>query len=339
MRWNIPSETPVIRPGQLHEFTARRAGACHVIRDGDRYLMSYWGNAADGTHHCLIAQAPVDRPNDWTHHSVALSPEPNTDGGFIGPSMPFLLRVTATRWLMYYCGWLYGPPGWKCPKTGLPNTTGVAVSDDAGKTWHHHHPHPIIPNDRQHDRSATGSVWVFHDPNPANGRLPFRMYYTAIGQYFDAPPNVKTGHGPKIPEIGIAYAESHDGLNWIKPIDHLLVTPRKFGVEPYEYICSKPCVIDRGNAAPPDKRFLLWVCTFGYAYRVHHLTSADGIDWQWSPRVGPDGELGIGKTDAFDGVMRTYPSVVPHGNGLRCWFTGNAFGQTGMGYAECDSIE
>ena len=333
MPWNIPSETPIIRTGQLHgERDAALAGACHVLRHGDRYLMSYWGIATDKTHHCLLAEASVDRPMEWKPLGVALDPEPNGDNGFVGPSMPFLLPVTESRWLMYYCGWLYGgrPTGQR-----LPNTTGVAISEDAGKTWRHHHPHPIIPNDRPYDQSATGSVWVIHDP--ARSAAPFRMYYTAIGKYSDAPAGVKTGHGPNIPEIGIAYAESDDGLNWRKPVDHLLVKPRNFGVEPYEYICSKPCIIDRGPAGGAE-RYHLFVCTFGYAYRVHRLVSADGLDWKWRPRVGPDGELGIGKTGAFDDVMRTYPAVVAHGNGLRCWFTGNSFGRTGMGYAESASV-
>ena len=42
------------------------------------------------------------------------------------------------------------------------------------------------------------------------------MYYTAIGRYFSAPKGVKTGHGSVIPEIGIAYAESRDGIRWEK---------------------------------------------------------------------------------------------------------------------------
>lgn len=330
MNWIVPSDEPVIRPGQLHgSLDAKRAGACHVIRQGDRYLMSYWGTSDKGEHRCLFAEASVDAPMKWKPAGVALSPEPNGDRGFIGPSMPFLLPVTESRWLMYYCGWLYGGP-----PTGqrLPNTTGAAISEDAGKTWKHIHPHPILPHDHTYDQSATGSVWVLHDPKSVD-RLPFRMYYTAIGKYFDAPQGVTTGHGPNVPEIGIAYAESEDGIHWQKPIDHLLVSPRKFGVEPFEYICSKPCVIDRGVGAK-GARYLLWVCTFGYAYRVHHLESDDGITWRWCPRVGPQGELGVGAAGKFDAAMRTYPAIVAHEGRLRCWFTGDQFGCTGMGYAE-----
>ena len=159
------------------------------------------------------------------------------------------------------------------------------------------------------------------------------MYYTAIGGYYPRPAGVATGHGDTIPKIGIAYAESHDGLVWTKPVDHLLVEPREFGVSPYEYICSKPCVIRKSDG------YVMWVNTFGTAYRVHRLVSRDGIDWQWAKRCGPDGELGTGDEGAFDDHQRSYPTIVSDKGALHCWFTGNGFGTTGMGYALGPNLE
>ena len=203
----------------------------------------------------------------------------------------------------------------------LPNTTGVAVSDDGGETWRYHSEHPIIPPDRPYDAEGSGSVWVLHD----NGL--FRMYYTSIGRYYPRPEGAETGHGDTIPRIGIAYAESRDGLHWEKPLDHLVVAPRGFGVTPYEYICSKPCVVRERDG------YVMWVNTFGTAYRVHRLVSSDGLRWEWAERLGPDGELGVGSEGAFDDEQRSYPTVVSSGENLHCWFTGNRFGATGIGYA------
>jgi hypothetical protein len=180
----------------------------------------------------------------------------------------------------------------------------------------------LIPLDRPWDSEGTGSVWVLHD----EGR--YRMYYTAIGAYGPAPAGVATGHGATVPRIGIGYAESADGLHWHKPLDDLMVEPRGFGVEPWEYIVSKPCVLRQ-----PDGRYLLWVNTFGTAYRVHRLHSDDGLHWQWLDRVGPDGELGHGPDGVFDSHQRSYPTILRHGDELRCWYTGNGFGGTGIGYA------
>lgn len=313
--WQFPQVEPVIRPGQLHpEFDSSRAGAGHVIRLGDVYRLVYWGSNKTG-HYLLQAEAPVASPNAWTPLGGPLiGPQPDSEYNSQGPSFPFLLTVTRTDWLLYFCAWGRTRNG------HLPNSTGVALSDDAGRTWRYYDRKPILPFDRPCDSAGTGSVWVLHE----NGR--FRMYYTAIGSYGPKPDGVQTGHGDRIPQIGIAYAESADGLHWEKPLDDWLVKPRGFGVEPYEYICSKPALVKDATG------YTLWVNTFGTAYRVHRLTSPDGLTWTWAPRVGPEGELGVGASGAFDSRQRSYPCVVRETNELRCWFTGNHFGDTGMGY-------
>ena len=316
--WTFPRQTPIIVPGQLHPlYDVARAGAAHVIRFGDRYRMIYWGSDANRKHYLLQAEAPLDAPTCWKPvGGPLLGPQPGFDFNCEGPSFPFLLPVTETRWLVYFCGWGRRTDG------RLANTTGVGISDDGGVSWRYHDQHPLIPLDRPYDADATGSVWVIRE----GGR--FRMYYTAIGRYFQRPEGARTHHGDMIPEIGIAYAESEDGLNWEKPLDHLLVAPRGFGVDPYEYICSKPCVVKVNG------RYILWVNTFGTAYRVHRLTSDDGIHWDWSDRVGPDGEMGTGIPGSFDDNQRSYPTILAGEDGtLHAWFTGNRFGDTGMGYA------
>ena len=162
----------------------------------------------------------------------------------------------------------------------------------------------------------------------------FRMYYTAIGDYFDKPPGVRTGHGNHIPWIGIGYAVSRDGLHWEKPFDKLMVAPRGLGADPYEYINSKPCVIRDGAG------WRMFISTYGYAYRIRSLVSEDGLRWTRVPS-GPDGDLGIGAPGAFDDDKRCYPSVIKSGETYQLWYTGNGTGAsgqpgykpgTGMGY-------
>jgi hypothetical protein len=315
--WTIPSDEPVIAPGRLNPpYDSAHAGAAHVIRRGDAYTLLYWGKGPAGNV-ILRADSPVEEPNRWRGAGGPLiAAQPETDYNHNGPSFPFLLPVTDDYWLLYFCAW-----GKKKADGKLANTTGAAVSEDGGRSWRYPKTEPLLPLDRPWDCNGTGSVWVLRE----NGL--FRMYYTAIGRYFPRPEGVETGHGAVIPEIGIAYAESRDGLAWTKPVPGLLVRPRGFAVEPYEYICSKPCVLK------DEKGYTLWVNTFGTAYRVHRLTSPDGLAWKWADRVGPDGELGVGAPGAFDDHQRSYPTLVRHGNGYRCWFTGNQFGATGMGYA------
>ena len=319
--WAVDQPGPVIPPGRLQPaFDAGRAGAAHVVQMGDTYTMVYWGSDRDRRHYILRARSPVEDPNRWEPvGGPLLGPQPESQLNCRGPSFPFLLPVTEDYWLLYFAAWGHREDG------RLPNTTGVAISEDAGRTWRYAPDHPILPLDRPYDREATGSVWVLHE------RGTFRMYYTSIGPYSAKPVGVETGHGDVIPKIGIAYAESADGLVWTKPCDDWIVRPRGLEVDPYEYICSKPCVLHDGTA------YTMWVNTFGTAYRVHRLTSDDGLRWQWGKRVGPDGELDVGGRGAFDDRQRCYPTIVPHENGYRCWYTGNDFGATGMGYAQSAS--
>ena len=315
--WVIARKGPIVPLGKLHPpFDEQRAGAAHVVRLGDMYRMVYWGSDGRGDNYILQAESSIERPNEWRPLGGPLiGPQPDTEYNCAGPSFPFLLPIDDMYWLLYFTAW------GRRRDFKVPNTTGVAISEDGGRTWRYGDDHPVLPLDRPFDCEGTGSVWVLIE----SGK--FRMFYTAIGRYFEKPEGVVSGHGEVIPEIGIAYAESRDGIHWEKPEDELVVAPRGFGVAPYEYICSKPCVVAGGEG------YILWVNTFGSAYRVHRLFSAEGIRWQWAERWGPEGELGVGEPGAFDDHQRSYPTIVRHNDEYRCWYTGNGFGATGMGYA------
>lgn len=309
IRWEFASNNPVIRPGQLHgELDAGGAGAGHVLDLGDRYRMYYWGVNRSGNV-ILMAESPKERPNDWqARGGVLLGPQRETDHNHRGPSFPFVFPVAGNRWHMLFCAW--GKPR---PDGVIANTTDLAVSDDAGLTWRYHPTVPILPLD---DELATGSVWVEHVDDE------FRMYYTAIRNYIDRPAGVQTGHGDRIPWIGIGYAISRDGVTWHKPLKDLLIAPRRFEADPYEYINSKPCVIREGGG------WRMFISTFGPAYRIQSLVSEDGLAWRRVP-----GDLGVGAAGSFDDHQRSYASVVKEGERYHLWYTGNAFGATGMGYA------
>ncbi|MCX5662697.1 MAG: hypothetical protein NTW19_23705 [Planctomycetota bacterium] len=155
--WQFPAASPVIAPGQLHgPLDARRASAAHVIERDGRYFMTYWGADAAGANRIFAAEADVDRPNDWRPLGPILDPQPHAPYNCKGPSFPFVLPVDDRHWLLYFCAW--GEPTRK-----LPNTTGVAISDDAGRTWRYWRDQPMLALDRPYDREATGSLWVTHE--------------------------------------------------------------------------------------------------------------------------------------------------------------------------------
>jgi hypothetical protein len=316
IRWSFPQREPVIAPGTLHgELDAKRAGAGHVIQVGDSYRMYYWGTGSDGYHHICLAETSVDEPNGWVARGSVLDRQPGTEYNDQGPGFPFVVPSEEGPWLMYLCGW-----GMPRADGRLPNTTGVAFSDDEGKSFYYRHEAPILELDRPWDREGTGSVFVRREGEQ------FQMYYTAIGHYFDKPEGVETGHGDVIPRIGVGFAVSENGIDWEKPRDDLVVSPRGFETEPYEYISSKPFLLRE------DGGERMWVHTFGKNYRVRSLTGKNGLDWTWQDS-GLEGEFGVGEKGSFDDQQRCYVSVIKFEDEYRCWYTGNGFGHTGMGYA------
>jgi len=164
----------------------------------------------------------------------------------------------------------------------------------------------------------------------------FRMYYWGTdpaGQHWictavASRERPEEWHGTGV-ALGPQTETVYNDIRWTKPLPAPVVQPRGLAVEPFEYICSKPFILRRSGG----KGYWLWVNTFGTAYRVHRLWSRDGLQWEWLPRLGPDGELGVGSKGAFDDVQRSYPCFVEEGTEWLCWYTGNGFGTNGMGLA------
>lgn len=316
IQWETHPENPVIAPGQINRLLdARHAGAANVIQIEDRYRLHYWAIGQDGRYRICRAESSAERPNEWRPKGTILECQSRTTYNCVGPSFPCVVPVDEKRWLLYFGAWGKGRKDGK-----LPNTTGLAISEDGGESWEYHGAKPILPLDKPYDCEGSGSVCVLYEGGQ------FRMYYTALGAYSQRPEGVQTAHGDVIPRIGVGYAVSDDGIHWTKPLDDLMVAPRGFDAEPYEYICSKPWIVREGDG------YRLWVSTVGIAYRIRSLTSSDGLNWQWEPS-GPDGDFGIGENGAFDDHQRCYACVVKHEDEYRCWYTGNGYGQTGIGYA------
>ena len=322
IRWSFDQGNPVIAPGRIHgDLDAGRASSPHVIPTEGGYLMYYWGTGSDGYHRILRARSSREAPNEWTPLGSVLERQPDTTYNMMGPGFPYVVPREDGPWLLYFGAW--GKPR----ESGrLANTTGVAVSHDRGATFTYPLTEPVLPLDRPWDAEGTGSVCVL----PDGDRL--RMYYTAIGEYSPKPEGVRTGHGDVIPRIGVGYAVSTDGINWSKPHEGLVVAPRGFATEPYEYIASKPFVMPLGS----HER--MWLNTFGTAYRLRSLDSSDGLSWRWR-ESGPEGEFGVGEPGSFDDEQRCYYCGVAGEDEIRCWYTGNGFGATGIGYAQGSRLD
>jgi len=314
IQWEFHPENPVIRPGQLHpELDARVSGAASVIQLGDRYQMFYWGSGRSPN--CLCAaESTVESPNDWRPLGCIVAPDPSDQWNVDGPRWPWALVIDERTVFLYFCS--RSDP----KERPYPSHYRLLISEDGGESWRSVSDRPLFERQKPYEQEAFGSVCV------VKVGAKFHMYYTAIKGYIPRPPGIETNDTPPLPLIGIGLATSDDGICWERPYDHYLIGPRLFATEPYEYKVAKPCVIRDGDI------WRMWVSCFGRHYRVHSLLSSDAIHWHWQPAC-PNGEMGIGAPGSFDDHQRCYAMVVKHEEQYRCWYTGNGFGATGMGYA------
>jgi len=213
-----------------------------------------------------------------------------------GCSIGAILPVGERRFL-YYMGWhLTVRVPWQ-------NALGLAISDGPGEPFRRVSTFPILPLSEE-DPYTISYPWVLHE----NGK--FRMWYGS---------NVRWGRKKRDMRHVIKYAESEDGVHWMR--DGKVMIDFDFDGE---YAICKPCVI-RG-----DDGYRMWFCSRGEAYRIRTARSMDGASWAREP----DAAAGIDVSDTgWDSDMIEYPCVFDHNGQRYMLYAGNGFGATGFGLA------
>lgn len=215
-----------------------------------------------------------------------------------GVSYPWLLSM-GSRTFMYYVGWVAGG------RTRFQNYTGLAVSEDGGKTFSRFSNVPIL--DRTTDEPfGSGSCAVFEDPS-----VGFRMFYTSFDSWITAGTTTK-------PCYKVREAVSDDGMLWRRTGRAVLDFEA-----PEEHIIGKPVVLmDTGMTH-------MWYSFRGESYRIGYATSADGLNFKRR-----DSEVGIDvSSDGWDSEMIEYAFVFDHQSNRYMIYNGNDFGRTGLGLA------
>lgn len=199
---------------------------------------------------------------------------------------------------LYYLGWNKGST------VRASEVTGLAISKDGGETFERFSNAPIL--DRT-DREPylilvvsciliEGNVW--------------RMWYDSAEEWLNQ----------DLPRYNIKYAESRDGINWIRK--GVVSVDFKY---PGETRVSRACVIKE------DKIYKMWYC---YAigsggYSMGYAESGDGIRFERK-----DEQVGIGVSESgWDAEMVCYPFVFNHKGRKYMLYCGNGYGKTGFGYA------
>jgi hypothetical protein len=198
------------------------------------------------------------------------------------------------RLLLYYTGWNLGVT------VPFRNFTGLAVSEDSGRTFARLSSAPILgPNDV--DPFMAHSPWVLVE----DGR--WRMWYCSA-----------TGWDPRH-RYHIRLAESDDGIDWHRDgrvcID--------FAGDD-EYALSRPVVVRDAD------RYRMWFSARGERYRLGYAESDDGFAWERN-----DGAAGLEPSDSgWDSEMVCYACVFDGDDGVRrMLYNGNGYGRTGIGLA------
>jgi len=152
---------------------------------------------------------------------------------------------TDTEYVMWYTG---------VPENGFVKTISRATSPD-GATWTKDATPVLSLGDAgAFDSRQLGKPWVIYDP--ANTAAPYRMWYSAEGDYGGS----------------IGYATSADGIAWTKTGEVLPPGPRN---APDSYSAAQPSVvIDNGV-------YRMWyTASDSNNRRVAFATSTDGLVWQ-----------------------------------------------------------
>jgi hypothetical protein len=215
-----------------------------------------------------------------------------------------VLRRDGRLWL-YYMGWQ------RTARVPYLLFTGLARSEDDGRTFQRHAPVPVF------DRTPAEPVMrsgAFVLPVERGG---LRAWYSAAGGWIEA-------GGRTRPSYGLRYAESEDGVAW--PAEGAVCLEP---AGPDEYGLARPFVLDDGD------RLRMWfsVRSHSRGYRLGYAESADGIAWERRDELA-----GIDvSSDGWDSEMVHSCWVQPTRHGTYLFYNGNNYGETGFGVAALTS--
>jgi hypothetical protein len=199
---------------------------------------------------------------------------------------------------MYYLGWNKGST------VRASEVTGLAISHDGGETFERCSRAPILDRtDREPYLILVVSCIL------VEGKI-WRMWYDSADEWLNN----------DLPRYNIKYAESRDGINWIRK--GLVSVDFK---SPEESRVSRACVLKENGI------YKMWYC---YAigsggYEMGYAESRDGIRFERK-----DEQVGIGLSESgWDSEMICYPFVFKHKGQKYMLYCGKGYGKTGFGYA------
>lgn len=181
---------------------------------------------------------------------------------------------------------------------------GLAESDDNGKTWTKHPGGPVLTvGSNEWECGAVGFCSV------EKAESGWRMWYLGTDEH-------------AIKQVG--YAISADGLRWERYAGNPVIAVRPdFRWE--AGAIAVPRVIRDGRLLK------VWYCCYerNNTYAIGCAESVDGIRWFRSPH----NPVVLGSGKGWDSQMTGYPGVIRAGDAYFMWYSGNSYGNEGVGLA------
>ncbi len=284
--WKKAEKNPVIGPEYGTTFDM------HVIKEDGTYRM--WFSWRDVK---LIAHTVSKDGIHWDLPCAVLTAIPESDWEGDEVNRPTIVRKNSI-YHMWYTGQMFGRENQKSR-----SCIGYAISTD-GINWERYGK-PVLTPDKPWERYCVMCPYVLW--NEKLGK--FQMWYSA-------------GHMHEADAIG--YAESTDGINWIKYEKNPVFLP-----DPNQYWeiskVEAACVIRE-----EDWYYLFYMGVHGdYKSAVGLARSRDGISWERHP----DNPILAGDDDLWDygGICKV--SIVREDDGYRLWYNASNEGGEQIGMA------
>jgi hypothetical protein len=266
---------------------------------GDLYRIYFSGR--DKLNRSLTGYIEIDITNP--QRILKLSSEPILSLGSLGAfddngiSPTWMINYQGEKYL-YYFGWNKGS------LVRAAEVSGLAISKDGGESFQRFSRSPII------DRTDAEpyQILVISCILIENGI--WRMWYDSADEW----------QTPELPRYNIKYAESTDGITWIRK-----------GIVSVDYKCADESRVSRASVIKENGIYKMWHC---YAlntggYQMGYAESTDGYQFERKDdcltiQVSPSG---------WDSEMVCYPHVFVHRGQKIMLYCGNGYGRSGFGMA------
>ncbi|MCX4028815.1 hypothetical protein H0A36_16580 [Endozoicomonas sp. SM1973] len=271
--------------------------------DGDLFRIYFSSRDKHNRGHGAYLEVDIRKPTSVLRVYEQPVLEPGTLGCFDDSgALPNSIVNVSGRKMLYYTGINTGVT------VKIRNSIGLAEWNDSTQRFERCFEGPII--DRTRDLPHfVATPEVHYD----NGH--FRAWFTScVGWKEDA-------SEPKH-FYRLEYAESNDGINWIRN-GTVAVDFR----DEFEYALGVPRVIKDGNL------YKMWFCSRATKtcpnYRIRYAISYDGIKWERQDHL-----VGVDVSEyGWDAEMICYPYIFDHAGLRYLLYNGNSYGKTGFGIA------